>query len=45
MEADAKYLASTRLNCVRIHFNYHHSEDDMSPRVFKVNLVSGTIET
>ncbi|KFZ24718.1 hypothetical protein V502_00814 [Pseudogymnoascus sp. VKM F-4520 (FW-2644)] len=37
-EADAKYLASSRLNYVQIHFNYYHSEEDMSSRVLKVNL-------
>ncbi|KAL9095185.1 MAG: hypothetical protein Q9165_002441 [Trypethelium subeluteriae] len=35
MEADAKFLASNGLNCLRVPFNYHHFEDDMNPRVLK----------
>ena len=35
MEADAKFLASKGLNCLRVPFNYHHFEDDMNPRVLK----------
>jgi len=34
-EADAKYFASLKLNCIRIPFNYRHLEDDMNPRVLK----------
>ena len=34
-EADAKYLASLGLNCLRIPFNYRHFEDDQNPRVLK----------
>lgn len=33
---DAKYFASLGLNCIRIPFNYRHLEDDMNPRVLKV---------
>ncbi|MGY1841404.1 MULTISPECIES: glycoside hydrolase family 5 protein [unclassified Modestobacter] len=34
-DADAQYLASLGLNCVRIPFNYRHFEDDMRPGEFK----------
>ena len=34
-EADTKYFATLRLNCIRIPFYYHHFEDDMNPRVLK----------
>ncbi len=34
-EADARYLASLGLNCVRIAFNYRHFEDDDQPFVMK----------
>lgn len=34
-EADAKFFASLKLNCLRIPFNYRHLEDDMNPRVLK----------
>ncbi|KAF2503107.1 putative glucanase [Lophium mytilinum] len=34
-EADAKFVASKGLNCLRIPFNYRHFEDDMNPRVLK----------
>lgn len=34
-EADAKFLASKKLNCLRLPFNYRHFEDDMNPRVLK----------
>ncbi|MGY1845221.1 glycoside hydrolase family 5 protein [Modestobacter sp. SYSU DS0875] len=34
-DADAAYLASLGLNCVRIPFNYRHFEDDMRPGEFK----------
>lgn len=33
--ADAKFLATLGLNCVRIAFNYRHFEDDMNPRILK----------
>ncbi|KAK8844078.1 hypothetical protein IAR55_006872 [Kwoniella newhampshirensis] len=35
-EEDAKFFASLGLNCIRIPVNYHHFEDDMNPRVFKI---------
>ncbi|KAF5381837.1 hypothetical protein D9757_008352 [Collybiopsis confluens] len=35
VEADAKFVKSLGLNCVRIAVNYHHFEDDMNPRVLK----------
>ena len=34
-KADAKYLNSLGLNCLRIPFNYRHFEDDMHPRLLK----------
>ena len=34
-EADARFFASLKLNCLRIPFNYRHLEDDMNPRVLK----------
>jgi endoglucanase len=34
-EADARYLASLGLNCVRIPLNYRHFEDDDQPFVMK----------
>lgn len=34
-EADARFFASLKLNCIRIPFNYRHLEDDMNPRVLK----------
>ncbi|VUC30875.1 unnamed protein product [Clonostachys rosea] len=34
-EADARFLKSLGLKCVRIPFNYRHFEDDMNPRVLK----------
>jgi len=34
-EADAKFFASLKLNCIRLPFNYRHLEDDMNPRVLK----------
>ena len=33
--ADARFLATLGLNCVRIALNYRHFEDDMNPRVLK----------
>ncbi|KAK2787853.1 hypothetical protein FQN52_007032 [Onygenales sp. PD_12] len=35
-EADAKFFASLGLNCIRIPFNHRHLEDDMNPRVLKM---------
>jgi hypothetical protein len=35
-EEDAKFFASLGLNCLRLPFNYRHLEDDMNPRVLKV---------
>ncbi|KIW93864.1 uncharacterized protein Z519_05179 [Cladophialophora bantiana CBS 173.52] len=34
-EADARFFASLKLNCIRLPFNYRHLEDDMNPRVLK----------
>jgi hypothetical protein len=34
-EADARFFASLKLNCIRIPFNYRHLEDDMNPSVLK----------
>jgi len=34
-DADAAFLASKGINCLRIPFNYRHFEDDMNPRVLK----------
>jgi endoglucanase len=34
-EADARYLASLGVNCLRVPFNYRHFEDDASPFVVK----------
>jgi len=34
-EADAKFFAGLKLNCLRLPFNYRHLEDDMNPRVLK----------
>lgn len=33
---DAKFFKSLGLNCLRVPFNYRHFEDDMNPRVLKV---------
>lgn len=33
---DAKFFASLGLNCLRLPFNYRHLEDDMNPKVLKV---------
>lgn len=35
-DADARFFKSLGLNCLRIPFNYHHFEDDMNPRVLKM---------
>ena len=36
-EADAKFFREELgLNCLRLPFNYRHFEDDMRPRVLKV---------
>lgn len=35
-EDDAKFFASLGLNCLRLPFNYRHLEDDMNPKVLKV---------
>ncbi len=35
-EKDAIFFASLGLNCLRLPFNYRHLEDDMNPRVLKV---------
>ena len=34
-EADTRFFASLKLNCIRLPFNYRHLEDDMNPRVLK----------
>ena len=34
-EADAKFFASRKLNCLRLSFNFRHLEDDMKPRVLE----------
>ncbi len=34
-DADAQYLASIGMNCVRIPVNYRHFEDDAKPFIFK----------
>lgn len=36
-EDDAQYLKSLGLNCLRLPFHYRHFEDDMAPRVLKVD--------
>lgn len=35
-EKDAEFFASNGLNCLRLPFNHRHFEDDMNPRVLKV---------
>lgn len=35
-EADAKYFAQLELNCIRLPLNYRHFEDDLNPKVLKV---------
>jgi len=35
-EEDAIFFSSLGLNCLRLPFNYRHLEDDMNPRVLKV---------
>ncbi|KZS99999.1 glycoside hydrolase family 5 protein [Laetiporus sulphureus 93-53] len=35
-EADAAFFKSLGLNCIRIAINYRHFEDDMNPRVLKL---------
>jgi endoglucanase len=34
-EADADYLASLGVNCIRVPFSYHHFEDDAAPFTLK----------
>ena len=34
-DADAKYLKSLGLNCLRLGFSHKHLDDDMNPRVLK----------
>jgi aryl-phospho-beta-D-glucosidase BglC (GH1 family) len=35
-EEDARFFASKNLNCLRLPLNYRHFEDDMNPRVLKI---------